>query len=155
MKKFLALLLALMMVFCLAACGSEEPAGPDVEEEAAGEVAENEDTEDPPESAQAADNTGAEISDEQLAALTEAYNQVAPLYNEAYTAAEANGWLADEQTAAEIEALNDTLGFIGHALTEDLTALDGSDFDTLTTTLQGFVPALEELVTRVSVPYEG
>ena len=151
MKKFLMLLLALMLVLGLAACGSGE-APPPVEEVAppAEDVA-------PPaeESVPAADNSGAEISDEQLVALTEAYNQVAPLSNEVYTAAEANGWLADETTAAEIQALNDTLGFIGYALTEDLSLLDGSDFDLLPAAILEFVPSLEEMAVRVSVPYEG
>ena len=34
MKKYIAMLLALMMVLCLTACGEEEPAGVDAELEA-------------------------------------------------------------------------------------------------------------------------
>lgn len=142
MKKFLALLLALMMVLALTACGGEEPAADD-------------DTAEPPVSAQGVDNEGAEINDEQLAALTEAYNEVAPLYNDMYTAAEENGWLADEQTAAEVQAVGGTLSVVTKALTEDLTVLDGSKFDELPDGLRSLIPAIEELSERVSVPYEG
>lgn len=149
MKKFLALLLAMMMLLSLAACGSDTDA--DVKEDA--DPAQEE--QQPAESANVADNTDAEISDEQLQALTEAYNEVAPLYNEAYTSADANGWMDDEQTAAEIQALSGTLSYIGTALTEDLTMLDGSDFDALTASLQEMVEPVQELVQRVSVPYEG
>ena len=148
MKKFLALLLAMMMLLSLAACGSdtsadEEDSTPAQEEEQ------------PAESATVADNADAEISDEQLQALTEAYNAVAPIYNEAYTAADENGWMDDEQTAAEIQALSGTLSYVGTALTEDLTMLDGSDFDALTASLQELVAPTQELLDRVSVPYEG
>ena len=47
------------------------------------------------------------------------------------------------------------LGFIGKGLTEDISLLDGSDFDALIDYLENeFPPALEELSERVSVPYE-
>ena len=46
-------------------------------------------------------------------------------------------------------------GFIGKGLTEDISLLDGSDFDALIDYLENeFPPALEELSERVSVPYE-
>ena len=140
MKKFLALLLAAMMILCLVACGSEEVTEPE--------------TEDPTTAAGVANSDDAEISDEQLKALTEAYNQVAPIFNEVYAAAEENGWVTDEPTATEINAVNATLGTIGKALTEDLTMLNGcEDFDALINGVLAFGPALEELAERVSVPY--
>ena len=87
--------------------------------------------------------------------LTAAYNNVAVPYNEIATAVNENGWMNDEQTAAEMKALSDTLGFIGKGLTEDMSLLDGSDFDALIDYLENeFPPALEELSERVSVPYE-
>ena len=146
MKKFLALLLAMMMLLSLAACGSDTD---DSDEEDSTPAQEEEQ---PSESATAADNADAEISDEQLQALTEAYNAVAPIYNDAYTAADENGWMDDEQTAAEIQALSGTLSYVGTALTEDLTMLDGSDFDALTASLQELVAPTQELLDRVSVP---
>ena len=92
---------------------------------------------------------------EQLADLTAAYNNVAVPYNEIATAVNENGWMNDEQTATEMKALSDTLGFIGKGLTEDISLLDGSDFDALIDYLENeFPPALEELSERVSVPYE-
>ncbi|MBQ3497358.1 MAG: hypothetical protein IJA73_04425 [Oscillospiraceae bacterium] len=106
-----------------------------------------------PYSAETSDIGDAEITQEQLTALAEAYNQVAPVYNEAYELAEANGWLADATTAAELDAVGGTLGFVGSAMTEDLSMLDGSDFEALPGALLEFVPALEDLITRVSVPY--
>jgi len=87
--------------------------------------------------------------------LTAAYNNVAVPYNEIATAVNENGWMNDEQTATEMKALSDTLGFIGKGLTEDISLLDGSDFDALIDYLENeFPPALEELSERVSVPYE-
>jgi len=106
-------------------------------------------------SAATAPADGAEITQEQLEALTAAYNTVAPLYNEAYIQAEANGWLNDATTAAEIEAMSSTLGVIGTALTEDLTMLNGSDFDGLTSTLLQLEAPLNELIERVSASYGG
>ena len=87
--------------------------------------------------------------------LTAAYNNVAVPYNEIATAVNENGWMNDEQTATEMKALSDTLGFIGKGLTEDISLLDGSAFDALIDYLENeFPPALEELSERVSVPYE-
>ena len=127
MKKLTALLLALVMCLGLAACG--------------GEVAVT------------ADNEGTGITDEQVKTLTEAYNQIAPLYNEVYAAAEANGWLADEQTAAELDAVGSTMGVIGTALTEDMSMLEGADVDALPELILQFVPELETMAERVAVPY--
>lgn len=106
-------------------------------------------------SAYTADNEGTGVTDEQIAALAEAYNTVAPLYNEAYTLAEANGWLADELTATEVNTVGATLGTIGQALTEDISMLEGADVDALPAAILEFAPALEDLITRVSAPYEG
>ena len=93
------------------------------------------------------------VTDEALKPLAEAYNQVAPLYNEAYDAAEANGWLNDEQTAAEIEAMNDTLSYIASGLTEDPAKLENADIPALVEQLEQLSPAFQELLERVSVPY--
>ena len=132
MKKILALLLSLMLVLSLAACGGDDTTDTAVDEEPEGR-----------------------ITDEQLADLTAAYNNVAVPYNEIATAVNENGWMNDEQTATEMKALSDTLGFIGKGLTEDISLLDGSDFDALIDYLENeFPPALEELSERVSVPYE-
>lgn len=131
MKKLLALLLALMMCASLAACGGDDstPDGGD-------------------------GGTGV-VTDESLKPLAEVYNKIAPIYNEAYDNAEANGWMDDEQTAAEIQALNAMLGPIGTGLTGDSDALEGADIDGLTTQLEELIPAVQELAERVSVPYEG
>ena len=100
-----------------------------------------------------ADNEGTSITDEQMKTLTEVYNQIAPLYNEVYTLAEENGWLADEQTAAEIEAVGGTMGVIGTALTEDLSMLEGADVDALPELLLQFVPELEAMAAKVAAPF--
>lgn len=132
MKKFVALLLAMMMVFALAACGgSDEPAGTGL-----------------------TDMNGNEVTQDTIDKLAEAYNAIATPYNEIATAANENGWMADAQTAAELNALSSTLGFIGTALAEDLSMLDGSDFDAIIEKLETeFPPALDILSERVSVPY--
>lgn len=132
MKKLVSLLLALMMCASLAACGGDET----------------------PEPTDNGGGTGV-VTDEALKPLAEAYNKLAPLYNEAYENAEANGWMEDEQTAAELQALGATLGPIGTSLTGESDALEGADIEGMTATLEGLLPAVEELVERVSVPYEG
>lgn len=93
------------------------------------------------------------ITDEQIAALTEVYNQIAPLYNEVYAAAEKNGWLADEQTAAELDAVGGTMGVVGQALTEDLSMLEDADVDALPEALLQFVPELEKMAEKFAAPY--
>lgn len=148
MKKFLALLLALMLVLSLAACG--DTADDTTDEDPA--PTEDTDTD--------TDTDGEEvegrINDDELARLTEAYNAVAVPYNEIVGLVNENGWMADEQTNAEMTALQNTLGFIGTGLTEDISMLDGSDFEALIDSLTGELPsALDELRERVSVPYEG
>ena len=149
MKKILALLLSLMLVLSLAACGGDDTSDTPVDEDPApvtDEAKTPDEDEEVPEG---------RITDEQLADLTAAYNNVAVPYNEIATAVNENGWMNDEQTAAEMKALSDTLGFIGKGLTEDISLLDGSDFDALIDYLENeFPPALEELSERVSVPYE-
>ena len=149
MKKILALLLSLMLVLSLAACGGDDTSGTPVDEDSAS-VTDKAETPDEGEEV-----PEGRITDEQLADLTAAYNNVAVPYNEIATAVNENGWMKDEQTAAEMKALSDTLGFIGKGLTEDISLLDGSDFDALIDYLENeFPPALEELRERVSVPYE-
>lgn len=138
MKKLFALLLALAMCVSLAACG-DEPA----ESGAAASA---------PVSAPAEDGAP---TDEQLQTLTEAYNEVAVLYNDVATAASENGWMADEQTASDINGFGDTLEPIGEALTGDISLLYGADFDELAAALQEFVPELETLAEKVAEPYGG
>ena len=148
MKKILALLLSLMLVLSLAACGGDDTTDTTVDEE----PAVTDEAETPAEDEEVPEGR---ITDEQLADLTAAYNNVAVPYNEIAPAVNENGWMNDEQTAAEMKALSDTLGFIGKCLTEDISLLDGSDFDALIDYLENeFPPALEELSERVSVPYE-
>jgi len=137
MKKLTALLLALTMCLALAACGGD----------VSGDVSVNDD------SAVVADNSGTSITDEQIKTLAEAYNQIAPLYNEVYVAAEKNGWLNDEQSAAEINAVGSTMGVIGTALTEDISMLEGADVDALPELLLQFVPELEKMAQKVAAPF--
>lgn len=134
MKKFLALLLALMMCLSLAACGGDSS-----EDSAAEDAAVSEDG----------------PTSEQIQAVTEAYNQVATLYNEVATTANENGWMADEQTAADIQTIGATLEPVGTALAGDLSALDGADFDALPDALLEYVPDLEALAEKVAEPYGG
>ena len=149
MKKILALLLSLMLALSLAACGGDDTTDTPEDEDPAPVTDE---AETPDEDEEVPEGR---ITDEQLAALTAAYNNVAVPYNEIATAVNENGWMNDEQTAAEMKALSDTLGFIGKGLTEDISLLDGSDFDALIDYLKNeFPPAMEELRERVSVPYE-
>ena len=101
------------------------------------------------------DKNGNEVTIETLSALTEAYDAVAVPYNEIAVAVNENGWMADAQTAAEMEALGNVLGFIGEALTNDMSLLEGSDFDALISSLESFLPELGGLAERVSVPYAG
>lgn len=98
---------------------------------------------------------GVEITPEQLQALTDAYNSVAPAFNEAYETAEANGWLEDEQTNSEFAVVSGVLTGIGEALTGDLSALAGSNFDELPGAVSELSTGIAELMERVSTPYAG
>lgn len=95
------------------------------------------------------------VTDEALKPLANAYNEVANLYNEVYPTAEANGWLNDEQTSAELDAVYGIVTYVGSGLSDDPSKLEDADLDGLTEQLQQFGPALEEIGQRVSVPYEG
>lgn len=152
MKRLLAMAMALVMSLALVACGSDDTGSADVSDVS---TSTSQSAEDGSTSSDTSVPEG-RISDEQLAELTTAYNNVAVPYNEIANLVNENGWMADEQTKAEMEALSNTLGFIGSGLTEDISLLDGSDFDALISYLENeFPPALEELQARVSVPYEG
>ena len=93
------------------------------------------------------------ITDEALVPLTKTFNELVPIYNEVYGLAEGNGWLADEQTALELQTANGMLTFINSALTEDQSLLEDVDLDAMVEQLQEFGPALEEIKKKVSVPY--
>ncbi len=154
MKKLIALLLALMMVFSLVACGEDAADDADVGDDAA--VSDDVGTDDTDaEGTGITDNNGEEVTADTIAALTEAYNNIAVTYNDLATAANDNGWMADEQTAAEFEALSNTLGFVGAGLTEDLTMLDGTDFVALIDMLENELPAALVELERVYQPFEG
>ena len=69
--------------------------------------------------------------------------------------AEENGWLADEQTAAELQAVMGTLTFAQSGLTDDPSKLENvQDFDELANQILSLEGALNEVAERVSVPYE-
>lgn len=101
------------------------------------------------------DGSAVAITDEALKPLANAYNDLVPVFNEVYEAAEANGWLNDEQTSAELDAVYGMVTYIGSGLSDDPSKLEDADLEGLTAQLQQFGPALEEIGQRVSVPYEG
>ena len=136
MKRLLTLTLALVMSLSLTACGGsdDDASSSDVNDAS---TSASEPAEDGSGDASVPEGRS---SDEPLAPL---------LVNE-------NGWMADEQTNAEMNAMNSTLGTVGTALTEDISMLDGADVDALIAALSDELPgALAELKDRVSVPYEG
>ena len=151
MKRLLTLTLALVMSLSLTACGgSDDDASSSDVNDVSTSVSEP-----------AEDGSGdasvpeGRISEEKLAELTEAYNNVAVPYNEIANLVNENGWMADEQTNAEMNAMNSTLETVAAALT-DISKLDGVDVDALIASLSDELPgALVELKDRVSVPYEG
>lgn len=96
------------------------------------------------------------VTDEALKPLANVYNELANIYNEVYPVAEANGWLADEKTATELNVVSGMLLDIGAGLSGEPSILDGADEEKLAAMveqLQNMVPALEEIGERVSVPY--
>ena len=150
MKRLLTLTLALVMSLSLTACGGSDDASSSDESDVS--VSTSQSAEDGSGDASVPEGR---ISDEKLAELTEAYNNVAVPYNEIANLVNENGWMADEQTNAEMNALNSTLETVAAALT-DISKLDGVDVDALIASLSDELPgALAELKDRVSVPYEG
>lgn len=87
-------------------------------------------------------------------ALTKLYNELATLYNDASAAAVENGWENDDQTLLELQAVAATLSGIGAGI-EDPSLMEGADTDELVAQLEQLKPAMEELIKRVSVPYDG
>lgn len=152
MKKLLALLLALMMALSLAACGdTDDVDGADLPDD---ELSDTLDDSGDDAATGLTDNNGNEVTQATIDELTEAYNAIAVQFNEIAMTINENGWMEDEQTAAEANAISTTMGFVGAALTEDLTMLDGTDFEQLIATLRDELPpALEEMAERVSEPY--
>lgn len=149
MKKILSLALALVLCFSMAACGGKEPA----KNEPAPAPAENTPA---PTPAPAEPEADGEPTGEQLQALKDAYNQIVDVYNEVIDNAEANGWMADETTAAEIQVLGATVEPVGTALSEDMSMLEGADFDALPGILTDeILPELQKLNEKVSAPCEG
>lgn len=147
MRKLLSLALALAMCACLAACGGGDndttPAGSDPSANSAA-------------SAEPSDNdTAGGPTEAQLEALTEAYNEVAVLYNDVATTAQENGWTADEETNAKIQAISAMLDPVGAGLSGDMSYLEGADFDELPKALLELKPDLEELAAKVAEPYSG
>lgn len=134
MRRFIVIMLALLLCVSLAACGGDS--------KSSGTPA-------------ASIPEGADITEDQLKRLTEAYNAVAPTYNEAQQNAEENGWMDDEQTAAEINAMSASLGTVAQALTEDLTVLNGADIEKLISTIESLAEPMQGLADRVSEPYGG
>lgn len=139
MKKLVSLLLVLAMCASLTACGGKD------------NTVSNTPGSTP---SSAPSNTGGP-TDAQLSTLTDAYNQVAILYNDVATTALANGWEADQETNAAIQTIGDILDPVGQALSGDMSALNGADFDALPGSLLELLPDLEALSEKVAVPYEG
>ena len=152
MKKPIYLLLALAMCASLSACGGNESSNSNVSSESSVSVTADE----PDASNEDPDSDTADgPTDDQLSTLTEAYNQVAILYNDVTIMAQDNGWEDDQETSDAIQFIGNILEPVGLALTEDMSALDGVDFDALPDALLELLPDLEALSEKVSVPYEG
>ena len=152
MKKPIYLLLALTMCVSLSACGGDESSSTNVSSESSVSAAADE----PEVSPEDSDSDTADgPTDEQLNTLTEAYNQVAILYNDVIIIAQDNGWEDDQETSDALQTIGAILEPVGMALTGDLSALDGADFDALPDALLELLPDLEALSEKVSVPYEG
>lgn len=145
-KKLLYPLLALTISASLTACGSKDSttstpisSGSDTASTASSSIV---------------DSTGGP-TDAQLSALTEAYNQVATLYNDVTIMAQENGWTADQETTDALQTINAIMEPVGEVLSGDISAMDGADFDALPDALLELLPDLEGLSEKVSVPYEG
>lgn len=91
-------------------------------------------------------------SEEQLTAITDAYNEAADLCKEVSSNAQANGWMDDQDTADAIKAISDKLDPIGKALDSKKYSDLGKDvdFDTLPGEIRGYLPELEALEQKVS-----
>lgn len=93
-------------------------------------------------------------SEEQLANLTDAYQQAEALYNDVTANARTNGWMDDQETADALKAIGDKLEPIGAALDGDISDLgEDADFDQLPEELRKYLPELEALEDKVSERY--
>ena len=145
-KKLLYLLLALTMCASLTACGGGDNTA-STTSSSGGDTT--------PTAPSSTEDSTDGPTDAQLSALTEAYNQVATLYNGVATMAQENGWTDDQETVDALQTISAMMEPVGEALSGDMSALDGADFDALPDALLELVPDLEVLSEKVSVLYEG
>lgn len=144
-KKLVSLLLALAMCASLAACGDNGSSAPN--SSAGGSTSGT--------AGNSGSGTVSGPTDAQLSTLTDAFNQVAVLYNDVAIAAQTNGWTADQETEAAIQTIGNMLDPVGQALSGDMSALSGANFDTLPGALLELLPELEALSEKVAAPYGG
>lgn len=123
MKKLLALILAMVMVLSLAACGGEEEYEEYEEEEYEEEVDEVETEAAAEEDAE----MNAPVSDEHFADLQETYAQLADLYNQVIDLYNNDQVAADEDintALSETKEIMDTMGEIDRSELDEQGALD-------------------------------
>lgn len=149
MKKLVSILMVLVMCASLAACGDSGSTVSNTPSSAPSSAPSN--TGGPTDAQEGGEVA---VSNEELEALAAAYNEVAVVFNEIYTTAESNGWLEDEETVIELQALTDMLTSINTGLTEDPSVFEGVDINSMIEELQNLGPELESLYNRVSYHYE-
>lgn len=137
MKKLVLLVLAMVMLFTLVACGANndknDAATPAKEEQSA--------------SSTPAD-AGAGLTD-----LKTKYNTLATLVNDATVAAIENGWDKDEAFSTELSAAKEYLRIAGTDLSDPDMTGDEAYMNTLNTSFDEMIPAWEDFLAMVSVPY--
>jgi len=139
MKKLFVLMMVLVTALSLAACG-----GRDTQE--AGEMTTTE----------AEDWPYKNVTREQIQAINDVLTELEPLYNEAVTLAQKNGWEEDELTVKELNTVYMLIdvGKYGAANPSDFGDISKEDMDLFVEQYQIVLGAMPDLIARVSEIYE-
>lgn len=148
MKKLTVLMMALLLLLGLTACGGSSTAQPADSQPV-------QTSEQPEASASAVATPSLLITQEQLDKITAIVDQMAPLYNEAETKAQENGWLSDETTTNELAAIYAVVQSASEGLADPSMFNDMEDMDGYIEAMQAMLDELPNVLAKVSEPYAG
>lgn len=140
MKKILVLMMALIMILSLAACGGDDTPEPEVANPAVSD-------------GNVEDWNYKDVTPEQIQALADIVKQMEPLYNEAVSAAKENGWEADELTVQELNTVYVMLDAAIHGVADPGEYEGTEDMDAVVESYQLLLDAMPDLINKVSAPY--
>lgn len=93
------------------------------------------------------------MTKEQIQALSDVLAELEPSYNEAATAAKANGWEADEITIQELNTVYTLIDAAKHGVADPSEYEGTTDMATVVEQYQVILGAMPDLIAKVSESY--